>query len=84
MNETTFTSPAQARATLPARKDDLNFARPHSGLRNLPPALYAQDFAIKRGGTLLLRTSQNVHYLAQGSPNNWREERVQIKIAKRN
>jgi putative transposase len=42
LNETIFTSLAQARAILAAWRDDYNFNRPHSGARNLPPALYAK------------------------------------------
>ena len=66
---------AQARAILTACKDDYNFTRPHSGLRNLPPALYAKRLAITWGGTLELnggsapaplRTSRNIDYLAPG------------------
>jgi len=75
LNETVFTSLAQARTVLAAWKDDYNFTRPHSGLGNLPPALYAHGFAIKPGGTLeldagsapaRLRTSLNIDYLTQG------------------
>ena len=75
LNETIFTSLAQARAILAAWKDDYNFTRPHSGLRNLPPALYANGLAITWGGTpeldngsapAPLRTSRNIDYLAPG------------------
>lgn len=41
LNETLFTSLAQARAVLTACKDDYNNARPHSALSNLTPTEYA-------------------------------------------
>ena len=75
LNETVFTSLAQARAILASWKDDYNFTRPHSGVGNLPPALYAKGIAIEWGGTLELddgsapaplRTSRNIDYLAPG------------------
>ena len=75
LNETIFTSLAQARAILAAWKDDYNFTRPHCGLRNLPPALYAKGLAITWGGTreldngsapAPLQTSRNIDYLAPG------------------
>jgi len=54
LNETLFVSLAHARAVLAAWKDDYNTIRPHSGLGNLPPAVYAQfsDPAMQRDGTL--------------------------------
>ena len=42
LNETLFVSLAHARAALAAWKDDYNTVRPHSGLGNLPPAIYAK------------------------------------------
>ena len=75
LNETIFTSLAQARAILAAWRDDYNFNRPHSGVRDLPPALYAKGLAIEWGGTLELdggsapaplRTSRNIDYLTPG------------------
>jgi putative transposase len=41
LNETLFTSLAQARSALAAWKDDYNTVRPHGALGNLPPATYA-------------------------------------------
>jgi putative transposase len=41
LNETLFTL-AHARAALDAWKHDYNTVRPHSGLGNLPPAVYAK------------------------------------------
>lgn len=54
LNETLFTSLAQARAVLAAWKDDYNNARPHSALGNLTPIEYANrsDPGPQRGGTL--------------------------------
>jgi putative transposase len=54
LNETLFTSIAQARAVLAAWKDDYNMVRPHSALGNLTPAEYVDRSAPtpQRGGTL--------------------------------
>ena len=54
LNETLFTTLAQARAVLAAWKDDYNNVRPHSALGNLSPAEYADRSAHRqqRGGTL--------------------------------
>jgi putative transposase len=54
LNETLFTSLAQARAALTTWKDDYNNARPHSALGNLTPTEYANRNAPgpQRGGTL--------------------------------
>jgi putative transposase len=54
LNETLFTSLAHAREALDAWKQDYNTVRPHSGLGNLPPAVYARlsDPAKQRDGTL--------------------------------
>jgi len=43
LNETLFTSLAHARATLAAWKDDYNMVRPHSGLGNLAPLIFARN-----------------------------------------
>jgi putative transposase len=45
LNETLFTSLAQARAVLAAWKDDQNNVRPHGALGNLSPAEYADHSA---------------------------------------
>jgi putative transposase len=45
LNETLFGALADARAILAAWKDDYNTVRPHSGLGNLPPAVYVQRSA---------------------------------------
>jgi len=45
LNETLFTSLAQARAVLAEWKDDYNNVRPHSALGNLSPAEYADRSA---------------------------------------
>jgi putative transposase len=54
LNETLFTSLAQARAVLAAWKDDYNNVRPHSALGNLSPNEYADRSAPgpQRGGAL--------------------------------
>ncbi len=54
LNETLFVSLAHARAALEDWKHDYNTVRPHSGLRNLPPAVYAKLSApaMQRDGTL--------------------------------
>jgi putative transposase len=54
LNETLFTSLDHARTVLEAWKDDYNTVRPHSGLGNLPPAIYAKLGvpAMQRDGTL--------------------------------
>jgi putative transposase len=54
LNETLFSSLAHVREALDAWKDDYNTVRPHSGLGNLPPAVYARlsVSAKQRDGTL--------------------------------
>lgn len=54
LNETLFTSLAQARHLLALWLDDYNTIRPHSAIGNLPPALYAKLSApdMQRHGTL--------------------------------
>jgi len=54
LNETLFSSLVHARAVLADWKDDYNTVRPHSGLGNLPPAVYAKHSVpvMQRDGTL--------------------------------
>ena len=54
LNETLFTTLAQARAVLAAWKNDYNMVRPHSALGNLTPAQYVDRSASRpqRGGAL--------------------------------
>ena len=54
LNETLFTSLTHARVMLAAWKDDYNTIRPHSGLGNLAPAVYAKLSVpdMQRDGTL--------------------------------
>jgi putative transposase len=54
LNETLFSSLAQVREALEVWKEDYNTVRPHSGLGNLPPAVYARlsVSAKQRDGTL--------------------------------
>ena len=47
LNETLFSSLAQARAEIKAWKDDYNTERPHSSLGNLTPNEYAANSALK-------------------------------------
>ncbi len=56
LNETLFTSLAQARAGLADWKDDYNTTRPHSAIGNLAPAAYAKLNAsrMQRDGALEL------------------------------
>jgi len=77
LNETIFTSLPQARAVLCMWMSDYNGVRPHSAIRNLPPALYARlhGFGRQRGGTpelhdgsapAPLRNTPSLDNLAQG------------------
>jgi putative transposase len=54
LNETLFTSLVHTRAVLADWRDDYNTVRPHSGLGNLAPAVYAKRSApvMQRDGTL--------------------------------
>jgi putative transposase len=54
LNETLFTSLAHAREVLAIWKDDYNTVRPHSGVGNLAPSIYARISTPKmqRDGTL--------------------------------
>jgi putative transposase len=54
LNETLFTSLGHARAVLSTWKDDYNTVRPHSGLGNLAPSIYAELSApgMQRDGAL--------------------------------
>lgn len=54
LNETLFTSLAHAREALTAWKVDYNTLRPHSGLGNLPPTIYAKlGASVKQRGEAL-------------------------------
>src|SRR5436853_6757492 len=55
LNETLFTSLAQARAVLTAWKHDYNNARPHRALGNVTPTEYSDRSAPgpQRGGTMI-------------------------------
>lgn len=70
LNETLFTSLAQARAVLNAWKDDYNNARPHSALGNLTPTEYAARSAPgpQRGGALRYTTGSAPRPVAPPSP----------------
>ena len=70
LNETLFTSLAQARAVLAAWMDDYNMIRPHSALGNLSPAEYADRSAPRpqRGGTLRYTEGSAPRPVAPPSP----------------
>jgi len=70
LNETLFTSLAQARAVLSAWKDDDNNARPHGALGNLTPTEYANrsDPRPQRGATLRYAESSAPRPVAPPSP----------------
>lgn len=54
LNETLFTSLPHAREVLAAWRIDYNTLRPHSGLGNLPPAIYAKlSASVKQRGEAL-------------------------------
>ena len=70
LNETLFTSLAQARAVLAAWKDDYNNVRPHSALGNLSPIEYV-DRGVpgpQRGGALRYTEGSAPHPVAPPSP----------------
>ena len=56
LNETLFGSLIHAREALAMWKHDYNTIRPHSGLGNLAPVLYAKLSAIVAGGDVLATT----------------------------
>jgi putative transposase len=70
LNETLFTSLAQARVLLTAWKTDYNHVRPHSALGNLPPTEYADRSApvTQRGGALRYVGSSAPRPVAPPSP----------------
>ena len=69
LNETLFTSLAHAREVLAIWKDDYNTVRPHSGLGNLAPSIYAGLSAPKmqRDGTLRYTEGSAPHPVASPS-----------------
>jgi putative transposase len=70
LNETLFTSLAQARALLTAWKDHYNNVRPHSPLGNITPAEYANRSVPcpQRGGTLRYAQGSAPRPVAPSSP----------------
>jgi len=78
LNETLFTSLAQARAVLNAWKDDYNNARPHSGLGNLTPNEFADRSASRpqRGGALRYTTGSAPRPVAPPSPLGSNADRI--------
>jgi putative transposase len=69
LNETLFTSLAHARAALLAWKDDYNTVRPHSGLGNLAPSIFAEFSApgLQRDGALRYTAGSAPHPVASPS-----------------
>jgi putative transposase len=69
LNETLFTSLAHARAELAAWKDDYNTVRPHSGISNLAPAIFARNSAAatQQDGALRSTTGSAPHPVASPS-----------------
>jgi len=69
LNETLFTSLAHAREVLAIWKDDYNTVRPHSGVGNLAPSIYARFSAPKmqRDGTLRYAEGSAPHPVASPS-----------------
>ena len=94
LNETLFTSLAQARAVLSAWKNDYNNIRPHSALGNLTPTEYADRSAPgpQRGGALRYtsrsaappRCSTEPRRLKcnRDSPHRWMTRGAQITTGK--
>jgi putative transposase len=66
LNETIFSSLDHAREALARWKDDYNTLRPHSGIGDLPPALYAQLSApgTQRDGALRYMGASAPHPVA--------------------
>ena len=71
LNETLFTSLAHAREELAIWKDDYNTVRPHSGVGNLAPSIYAGISAPKmqRDGTLRYAEGSAPHPVASPGHN---------------
>ena len=78
LNETLFSSLAQVREALEAWKDDYNTVRPHSGVGNLPPAVYARlsVSAKQRDGTLRSLGGFAPHPVAPPSQTGSNDERT--------
>jgi putative transposase len=92
LNETIFTTLAQARAVLAAWKDDYNTVRPHGALGNLSPVEYADRSAPRpqRGGSPALhrglrappRCSAEPHGLKchRDSSHRWIKKGAQVIV----
>jgi putative transposase len=78
LNETLFTSLGHARAVLEAWKNDYNTVRPHSGLGNVPPAVYAKLSAsdVQRDGALRSARGFAPHPVASPSQQGSDDERT--------
>lgn len=80
LNETLFTSLAQARAALALWKDDYNHIRPHSAIGNLAPAIYATLSAPERqrDGTLRSVGGFAPRPVATPGPTGSNDQRTQL------
>jgi len=78
LNETLFTSLAHARAALADWRQDYNTIRPHSGVGNLPPAVYAKLGAsmMQRDGALELLGGSAPHPVAPPSHTGSNHQRT--------
>ena len=78
LNETLFSSLAHAREELAIWKDDYNTVRPHSGVGNLAPSIYAGISAPKmqRDGTLRYAEGSAPHPVASPGHNGSNQPRA--------
>ena len=72
LNETLFSSLAEARAVLAAWRDDYNRVRPHSALANRTPEEFCNHHLA------LAATTGYRQNLTQDSPSEWRKEGAQV------
>jgi len=76
LNETLFTSLAHAREELAIWKDDYNTVRPHSGLGNLAPSIYAGLSPPK------IQRDSTPRYTEDSAPNPLRHRASRLKAGK--
>ena len=78
LNDTIFTSLADARVALASWKTDYNTVRPHSALGNVPPTTFAKLSApgMQRDGALELSWGSTPHTVAPPSLMGSNEERT--------
>jgi putative transposase len=84
LNETLFTSLAHAHEVLAIWKGDYNTVRPHSGLGNLAPSIYAGLSAPKmqRDGTLRYAEGSAPHPAASPSHQGSNQRKHPAKTAR--